>query len=155
MTRHMDLLAGLSEQDAAQVRALGSPVSLPAGAVVFRLGNEATSLYLVESGLVTLTMPMQVGGHEEEVCVDERIQGQALGWSTLIPPYRFTLNAAVPVATDLIELPRERLLAYFEIRPDVGCRVSQNVAALVGQRLQVFQAMWLRQMQHLVNYAHV
>jgi hypothetical protein len=29
-----------------------------------------------------------------------------------------------------------------------------NVAALVGQRLQVFQAMWLREMQRVVNHAH-
>jgi hypothetical protein len=28
-----------------------------------------------------------------------------------------------------------------------------NVAAVVGQRLQVFQAMWLREMQRMVNHA--
>ena len=29
-----------------------------------------------------------------------------------------------------------------------------NIAAVVGQRLQVFQAMWLREMQRAVNNAH-
>lgn len=154
MVPHTDLLAGLDDGDAAEVMAIGAPVSLDAGAVLFQLGTDATSLYLVERGLVALTMPLQVGGREEDVLVDERTPGQTLGWSTLIPPYRFTLNASVPVATDLIELGREQLIAHFQKRPAVGYRVSQNVAALVGHRLQVCQAMWLRQMQHIVNQVH-
>jgi hypothetical protein len=43
---------------------------------------------------------------------------------------------------------------HFGRRPDIGYAVSRNVAAVVGQRLQVFQAMWLRQMQHIVNQTH-
>ena len=47
--------------------------SLAAGEVVFRLGAQGTNLYLIESGLVTLTMPMQIGGREEDIRIDERL----------------------------------------------------------------------------------
>jgi CRP-like cAMP-binding protein len=154
MTPQPDLLSGLDERETADVRALGLPIRLEAGEVLFRLGAEATSLYVIQSGLVTLTMPMQVGGREEDVRIEERLPGQTLGWSTLIPPHRFTLTAKAAVASELLAFPRARLLAHFESHPTVGYTVSRNVAALVGQRLQVFQAMWLRQMQHMVNSAH-
>lgn len=149
-----DLLTGLADREAAGVLALGMPVSLAAGEVLFRLGDEATSLYVIQSGLITLAMPMQIGGREENVRIDERAPGQTVGWSTLIPPHRFTLTASAPVASDLLAFPRDSLLGYFGSHPAVGYLVSSNVAALVGERLQVFQAMWLREVQHMVNASH-
>jgi CRP-like cAMP-binding protein len=154
MTRQPDLLAGLDEQAAADVMALGQPVSLTAGDVLFRLGTEATTLYVVRSGAIALAMPMQIGGREENVQIDERGEGQTVGWSTLIPPHRFTLTATAPVATELLAFARSRLLEHFERNPRTGYVVSRNLAALVGQGLQVFQAMWLREMQQLVNATH-
>lgn len=154
MGRLPEFLAGLDEQAAAEVLALARPVRLEAGAIVFALGEEATNLYVVERGLVKLTMPMQVAGREENVLIEERTAGQTLGWSTLVPPHRFTSTASVPVQTELLAFPQSDLVRLFERRPEVGYLVSRNVAAIVGQRLQVFQAMWLREMQHIVNQAH-
>jgi CRP-like cAMP-binding protein len=154
MPLNRDLLEGLDERQAAEVFDLGLPLSLAAGEVLFRLGAQATNLYLIESGLVTLTMPMQIGGREEDIRIDERLAGQTVGWSTLIPPHRFTLTATASIATDLRVFPRGRLLEHFESRPDVGYVISRNIAALVGERLQVFQAMWLRQVQQMVNAVH-
>jgi CRP-like cAMP-binding protein len=154
MTRETDLFAGLAADDVAALAALASAIPLEAGGILFRIGQEATNLYVVEDGLIELTMPMRVGGRDENVCVDERLTGQALGWSTLVPPHRFTLDATARVASRLLAFPRDRLLAFFTERPDVGLVVLRNVAALVGQRLQVSQAMWLRQMQHMVNHTH-
>ena len=154
MTPQPDFLAGLNEREAADVLALGRPVRLADGEVLFRLGAEATTLYVVQSGLINLAMPMQIGGRDENVQIDERVPGQAVGWSTLIPPHRFTLTATAPVTTELLAFPRLQLLEHFERNPLTGYRVSMNLAALVGERLQVFQAMWLREMQQLVNASH-
>jgi CRP-like cAMP-binding protein len=154
MARQPDLLAGLDDREAAAVMALGQPVSLFAGDVLFRLGADATTLYVVRSGLITLGMPMQIAGREENVQIDERAPGQTAGWSTLIPPYRFTLTATASVASEVLAFPRIPLLQHFERNPTTGYVVARNVAALVGERLQVFQAMWLREMQQLVNATH-
>ena len=78
MTRP-DLLAGLDEGEAADLTALGQPVRLAAGEVLFRLGDEAANLYLIESGRITLAMPMHIGGVEENVRIDERASSQAVG----------------------------------------------------------------------------
>lgn len=146
-----DLLAGIAPAEALSVIALGTPVRLDAGDVLFKLGDIADSVYLIRRGRIALTLPMQVGGAEQDVFIEERLPGQTLGWSALIPPFRFTLKATAPLETELLALPRTPLLEYFADRPHVGYAVSLNLAAVIGQRLQVFQAMWLREMQRLVN----
>lgn len=146
-----DLLAGLSHEEAIELLALGSRVSLSSGEELFRMGTEANSLYLVERGRIALTLPMQVCGREEDVLVEERTPGQTVGWSALIPPYRFTLKATAPLETDVLAFTRSSLLEHFGQWPVVGYIVTRNVASVIGQRLQVFQAMWLREMQRLVE----
>ncbi len=146
-----DLLAGLSHDESQALLALGLRISLSSGQSLFRMGDEATTLYVVERGLIALTLPMQVLGREEDVLVEERSPGQTVGWSALIPPYRFTLNATAPLETEVLALTRSALLEHFAAWPIVGYIVTRNVASVIGQRLQVFQAMWLRQMQRLVE----
>ena len=85
------------------------------------------------------------------VLIEERAPGQPFGWSALIPPHRFTLKATAPLDTEVLAIPRTTLLQYFETHPDIGYIVTQNVAEVMGRRLQVFQAMWLREMQRVVE----
>jgi CRP/FNR family cyclic AMP-dependent transcriptional regulator len=155
ITRHSELLTGVEETAALQIRGLGRLVRVAPGDLLFRLGDEATDLYLIERGRVALTLPMRVPNIEEEVLIEERQSGQTLGWSALIPPHRFTLTAKALVDTEVLALPRQKLLDYFDEHPQAGYAVTRNVAAVTGQRLQVFQAMWLREMQRVVrlNYA--
>jgi CRP/FNR family transcriptional regulator, cyclic AMP receptor protein len=146
----LELLNGLTEEEAGGVLALGSPVSLRAGEVLFDLGAEARTLYVIDRGCVVLTLPIRVAEREEHVLIEEREAGQALGWSALIPPHKFTLRATAQLDTAVVAFPRGALLDYFATRPAVGYAVMRNVAAVTGHRLQVFQAMWLREIQRSV-----
>jgi CRP/FNR family transcriptional regulator, cyclic AMP receptor protein len=146
-----DLLKGLEESEAERVLALGTRMLLTTGAQLFHLGDEAESIYLVTRGRLRLTLPMQIGEREENVLVEEGCSGQAVGWSALIPPYRFTLTATAPLETDLIELPREALDRYFAEHPETGQTVAWNLSRIIGQRLHLFQAMWLREIQRMVE----
>jgi CRP/FNR family transcriptional regulator len=146
-----ELLTGLTPDEAQQALTLGTRVCLESGSELFHLGDRADSLFVVERGRIRLTLPMQVRGRAEDVLVEERTPGQTVGWSALIPPYRFTLTATALLETEVLALPREALRAHFEARPAVGYAVSLNLAAVIGQRLQLFQAMWLREMQRMVE----
>jgi CRP-like cAMP-binding protein len=150
MTQQMEFLGGLEYDDAAALMGLGVPVGLSTGQVLFRLGDEADRLFLVQRGRLALTLPMQVGGREEDVLVEEMLPGQMVGWSGLIPPHRFTLKATAPLATEVLAFPRARLLAHFEAHPEVAYAFTRNVAAVIGERLHIFQAMWLREIQRAV-----
>jgi CRP-like cAMP-binding protein len=151
MNGQTDLLTGIARDDVSRVLSLGSRLTLTSGAELFHMGAPADNLYLVVRGRMKLTLPMQVRGQEEDVLVDECLPGQTVGWSALIPPYRFTLTATAPLETEVLVLSRDALHGHFEAFPAVGYAVSLNLASVIGQRLQLFQTMWLRGMQRVVE----
>ena len=146
-----DLLKGLSDHEAARILALGAPLVLAAGDVLFRLGEPAERTYLLRSGRLHLTLPVAIRGKDEDVLIEERLAGETVGWSGLIPPHRYTLKATAPVATELTSFPRSALLEHFAANPAVAHAVMRNVAAVVCHRLHVFQTMWTREMQRSVE----
>jgi CRP-like cAMP-binding protein len=146
-----DLLRGLTPEQEAGILALGKPLILPSGAELFHLGAPADALFVVQRGRIRLTLPMELRGHDEEVLVEERAPGQTVGWSALTPPYRFTLTATAPLETEVVAFSRQALLAHFAAYPHIGQAVSLNLASVIGQRLQLFQTMWLREMQRTVE----
>ena len=146
-----ELLNGLSSAEMDQVLGLGARLTVPSGTSLFHLGDPADRLFLTERGRIRLTLPMQVRGKEEEILVEERSPGQIVGWSALIPPYRFTLTATAPLETEVIALPRETLVDYFAAHPAAGYKIALNLAVVIGHRLQMFQTMWLREMQRTVE----
>ena len=146
-----DLLRGLPQDDAARVLALGSRMVVSNGAELFHMGEEAESLYLVTRGHIKLTLPMQVRGQEGNVLVEERTSGQTVGWSALIPPHQFTLTATAAIDSEVLAIRREVLRQCFADSPKIGAAVSLNLATVIGERLQVFQAMWVREMQRVVE----
>lgn len=150
MTVH-ELLNGLSEGEVDQVLALGSRVTLQAGTSLFRMGEQAESLFLIVRGRIRLTLPMLVRGKEQDILIEERSPGQTVGWSALVSPYRFTLSAGAPLETEVVALPREKLRAFCEASPGIGFKIAMNLAVVVSNRLQMVQTMWLREMQHIVE----
>jgi CRP-like cAMP-binding protein len=151
MNGQPDLVKGLAAGEGERVLALGSRRSLPGGAELFHLGEEADNLFIIQRGRIKLTLPMQVRSREEDIFVEERNPGQTVGWSALIPPYRFTLNAVTLLDSDVIAISREALTEHFAAYPPVGWTVCLNLASVIGQRLQLFQAMWLREIQRMVE----
>jgi CRP-like cAMP-binding protein len=146
-----DLLMKLSPEEAERVLALGTRMTLCRGEELFGLGEPAERLFVIQRGRMKLTLPMQVRGREEHVLVEERGPGQTVGWSALIPPYRFTLTATAPLETEVIAISRGALEQHFKEYPTIGQSVCLNLASVIGQRLQVFQTMWLREMQRAVE----
>jgi CRP-like cAMP-binding protein len=146
-----DLLRGLSDEEAAAFMALGVPTPLASGQTLFRLGAEADQAYVVVRGRIALTLPIRIRSAEEEVLVEEQTPGETVGWSGLVPPHRFTLNATAAIASDLVAFSRAAVLDHFTTHPGVGHTVTRNLATVIGHRLQVFQTMWLREMQRTVD----
>jgi CRP-like cAMP-binding protein len=154
MATQQDLLKGITPLDAESVIALATPLDLAAGATLFRLGDEADAVYLIERGRIALSLPMKLAGRAQDVVVEEHDAGQTIGWSALIPPHRFTLTATAPLPSRVLVLRRARLMEFCEVYPRLGQLIALNIAGVIGHRLQVVQAMWLREMQRAVNSAH-
>lgn len=149
-----DLLRGLDPVSAEGLLALTKTVRAPKGTVLFKMGDPAESAFLLVAGKVDLTLPLMVGDSREEVMVEERHPGQLVGWSGLVPPFRFTLEAVASVNSELLALPGVEALDYFDQHPEIGHKVLSNLAHLIGRRLQLFQTMWVRGMQKVLEVGH-
>ena len=145
------LFTGLSANTAADIAAIGTSRPLACGQVLFALGDPADSLYVIERGRIALTLPIEIGGRDQDLLIEERQAGETIGWSAFVPPYQFTLKATAVVDSRVLALPRVALLDYFAAHPDAGRVVTANVTAVVGHLLQVFQAMWLREVNRSVR----
>jgi CRP/FNR family transcriptional regulator, cyclic AMP receptor protein len=146
-----ELLKGLSPAEIEHVLALGTRMKVPAGGPLFQLGDDADRVFLIERGRVRLTLPIKVREREENILIEESAPGQLVGWSAMIPPYRFTLRASVPLETEVIAIPRDALQRYFEAQPVQGQKILLNLAIVMGHRLQLVQAMWVREIQRAVE----
>lgn len=131
--------------------ALAKPDRVRAGNYIFRLGERAERLFIVRSGTVHLTMPIAMNGNEREVVVQEAREGETVGWSALVEPYRFTMGAAAGTDVDLIAFSTRELQSVVEACPDAGLRIMANLAAVIATRLQVMHAMWTRELQRAVS----
>jgi CRP-like cAMP-binding protein len=148
---NLELLQGLDDDEAGRVLALGERITLAPGEILFCLGDSAGSVYLITRGCIRLTLPMQVRGREENVLVEEQAVGHVVGWSALTPLHRFTLTATAPLETEVVALDRDVLDAYFAAHPETGQVVAFNLASAIARRLQLFQAMWVREVQRMVE----
>jgi CRP-like cAMP-binding protein len=122
-----------------------------AGNHIFRLGDRAERLFIIRSGIVHLTMPIAVNGNERDVVVQEAREGETVGWSALVEPYRFTMSAAAGNDVELIAFSTRELQAVVEACPGAGLRIMANLARVIATRLQVMHTMWMRELQRAVS----
>lgn len=147
----IELFRGLSGAQASSLLPLGRPVHLAAGATIFRLGDAAREVYVIQSGQLSLTMPIRIRDAEEDAFVEEKGPGDLLGWSALAPPHRYTLTARATEDTDLTAFIGTELQAKFTLDPATGVVVLMNLIAMLGHRMHQTQAMWLRELQRTLD----
>jgi CRP/FNR family cyclic AMP-dependent transcriptional regulator len=100
--------------------------------VLFQQGKVADKFYLVLKGQVSVQVPALVGPPLElQVLGDNQI----LGWSWLIPPYRWNFMARAVEDTELLEFDGHAILARCEKDPKFGYELLKRFTALMSERL--------------------
>jgi CRP-like cAMP-binding protein len=149
--RRAAIFSELGEAEAEQLLAIARSRHCHKGECLFLLGDHADRLYVVLSGKVELTFPLSFGGVVQDVPVESKAPGSALGWSALVKPHRFTLSARAAETSELATFLRQDLLRVFEAHPHIGHAVMRHIAEVVGRRLLQVQALWARELQRAVT----
>ncbi len=102
------------------------------GDVLFRQGAPADKFYLVQRGKVSVEVPALVG---PALQIQSLGDGQVLGWSWLIPPYRWHFLARVEEVSEIIEFDGKVILARCEQDPKFGYELLKRFAGLMSERL--------------------
>jgi len=103
-----------------------------AGAWLFREGEEANAFYLIRQGTVALEI---VAPQRPPIRVATAEEGEVLGWSWLVPPYHWHLDARVIQQTRAITLDGRCLRAKCEENHDLGYELLKRFAHIIEQRL--------------------
>ncbi len=119
--RHLDLIVGCA-----------SNVRFDAGEFIFRYGEEANHFYLIRGGMVALEMFVTGRGPVKVQTLDE---GDVLGWSWLVPPYRWMFDAHATEMTRAIALDGKCLRNKCEQDHDLGYQLLKRFVTIVQERL--------------------
>ena len=109
-----------------------SNVRFDAGEFVFQEGEEANTFYLIREGRVALEVVFPGRG---AVTIETLEGGELLGWSWLIPPYRWRFDARAVKMTRAIALDGKCLRRKCEEDHELGYELVKQVVSSLGQRL--------------------
>jgi CRP-like cAMP-binding protein len=146
-----ELFQGLGRDRVRRAVAIGRARTLEAGRYLFLLGDNADAAYVVLRGSLDLCLPIALRGTVKDVRVESVGVGQALGWSALVRPYRFTLSARATEPSEVIGFARSDLKELFRSDPGIALSFLTHVSEVVGTRLVTFQALWVRELQRAVE----
>ena len=104
-----------------------------AGEVIFREGERATLFYLIRRGKVAVETFTPNRG---PIIIQTVGEGELLGWSWLIEPYRWRFDARAVELTRAIVLDGECLRRRCEEDHEFGYELMKRVATIVEHRLQ-------------------
>jgi CRP-like cAMP-binding protein len=109
--------------------------------LIFTHDQNADAFYIVQSGKVTIEVP-SLGG--EPMAIQTLGADSILGWSWLLPPYRWLFDARTAVPTTVVAVDGKRLRAACDQDPALGYRVVKLFAALMAERLNAARVTAMR-----------
>ncbi len=107
-------------------------VVFEAGATITTEGQAAKSFFAIRSGRVNIGIHVP---HKGLVVVETLQSGDILGWSWVLPPYRWHFDAVAIEHVRAIELHADCMLAYLDENPESGYRLLRQVASIMEERL--------------------
>ncbi len=125
----------------------GRTVTFDAKHVLFKRGQDAEELMILQDGVVELLFPIMILGVTREVTMETKQPGAVVAWSSLVSPYHFTLSARCASDCRLVSFARGTLYSFFETDPETGYRFVRNLAGVIGRRLQAMQTLWMHDLQ--------
>jgi len=127
------LFSDLEPEMLAEIAGCASNVRFPKGHVIFREGEEANRFYVIREGKVVLEAFHLERGSIPLQTLEE---GQVLGWSWLVPPYRWRFDARCETDVRAFALDGACLRGKCAEHPRLGFELLKRFAMLMDQRLQ-------------------
>jgi CRP/FNR family cyclic AMP-dependent transcriptional regulator len=124
---------GMREEQLAALAATASDVVFPAGHRIFDDGGHAGGFWLVRCGHVIVDA--RVPGDTPAV-VDSIGIGELLGWSWLLPPYRWEFGAVSATEVEAIQFEAAAVRSACAADPALGFELTQRVIRVLARRLR-------------------
>jgi len=103
------------------------------GELIVRDGDQATSFYLVFYGKIALEVETS---EKPRLTIQTVGPGEVLGWSWLVPPYHWRLDARVLKPTQVLAIDAPAFREAMAAHPDEGYQLLLRLLPIIAQRLE-------------------
>ena len=134
--------AGLNQDFLQLLSGFATEKQVKQDEVLFQQGKPADKFYLVREGRVSVQVPALVGPAMELQVLGEN---QILGWSWLIPPYRWNFMARALEDSVVLEFDGTAILARCEQDPEFGYELFKRFTELMSTRLNAARQTMMEQ----------
>lgn len=121
--------------------------SIRAGDCVFTIGDDATRLFIVNTGEVELRFPIYHLNAPVDLTLDTMRKGDMFGWSAFAGGTKYTLTACATNDTQLIEIPAEKIKQLCEVDPHLGYILMNNISTIISSRFIAIQGL----LRHIIQ----
>ncbi len=126
-------LQGLKPEFMQTLVGCARPVTFEAGQTIFREGQDANEFFLIRRGAIAV----QIYSPQKGAIVIETLkEGDVLGWSWLVPPYKWRFDAQALEVTRAIGLNGACLRGKCDENPALGYELLKRFSVVFSQRLQ-------------------
>lgn len=127
---------GLDAPTLALVAGCATNISVAAGQYLCREGDPADRFFVVRRGRVAIEVH---GPSSGTLVLDTADEGDVVGWSWLVPPYRSTFDARAAEAAGVVAFDGACLRGKCEQDPRLGYELMQRVTQVMNERLVAAQ----------------
>jgi CRP/FNR family transcriptional regulator, cyclic AMP receptor protein len=131
--RRYPYFAGVDEESLKAVAMIAEEKRVPAGTQMFSEGFPADMLNIIVHGEVSI---QYVLGNGERRTVDTLIDGDILGWSAVVEPYKYTAIGTAAKDTQLVAIESKRLRELCNKSPLLGYKLTTQISKLLAHRLE-------------------
>jgi CRP-like cAMP-binding protein len=125
--------AGLNAGAMRLIAGCASNVHFAEGEFLFEEGHEANQFWVIRRGRVAMQLESPGQG---AIVTDTMDEGEVVGWSWLVPPYRFFADGRAVTPVSATALDGACLRGKCEADPELGYQLLKRVTSVMYQRLQ-------------------
>jgi CRP-like cAMP-binding protein len=137
LLKNFKLFERFSDEELKKFSDLSTKEFYKAGVQLWKKGEPATRLLLLEEGKVIMTLDIDSGPHRPpmQVTVDIAAKGQGLGWSSVVEPYVYTRSVRCLDDSTIIVFDGLKLRELLDSDKALGYKFMQSIARLLRNRL--------------------
>lgn len=123
---------GMAEQHLRFVAGCAKNIRFDEGQIIFREGDEADQFYFIREGLIAVELVVPPRGF---TTLQTLGAGEMLGWSWLLPPYRWQFGARALEQTHALAFDGKCLRNKCEQDHDLGYEILKRFTHVISERL--------------------
>jgi CRP-like cAMP-binding protein len=125
-------MRGLSQEHIRTIAGCAANARFDTGQYLFRDGDEANQFYIIRKGRIAIEAQSP---SSDPTLIHTYGEGEILGWSWLVPPYRWRFSGKALELTRVLALDGKCLRGKCEKDHDLGYELLKRFADILASRL--------------------